>query len=488
MVTKFIQEGANRAARQGKPGYDSMGDPLPSAMPAQSEAQRNAALSAAGLSEPQKKSVISGEGYYSRLTPTSDEGEDTPKYGSLYESSRADEIARQEGNLKSIEDIYRNKLESETQREREIGARDVARSNTISAMTGMTGAPEATTREGMAERRTEDRIKSVEARVAAEKASAVNAIYGRIDQNAARAAEIELKTKREEQDALRKETAVSATNNILSFASKQGIDWNTFSKAAQDDKDLQAEIKRTGKSLPELYELYTSNQPAPPKKTYTWKGNNLVVVQEDAKGTISTQTFDATELGIPKGTDFQTVTLGESVYWIDKDDRFNADGTPKLIRLGAKPATGKPPAQTPEGIPTFDEFVDEFMQTPQGQQMATGIQGERGQSLTPEALRSAIAEKTRGLYDNAKAETLAKGGGTEYDKGRQIIESADSKDWGTLRSKILEETKMNATEVDALLVAQGLKKPKASDTSSTTSSTSTFSMTDEEFMDFLKGK
>lgn len=275
---------------------------------------------------------------YPRLTQTTDTSKNVnTDYDSIYDSSRQTEIKRQQSQLSGLEQIFNTKLDHELTKEREVSARDMARANTISAMTGNMGGVEATSRAGASDRRGQENEKIIRDRIASEKAAAISALYGQIDQNAGRAAEAKLQTNRLKQTELAKETAKNATNNILAFASHG--DWDTFKKSYQDDTELQAEVQRTGKTLPELYELYTANQPAAPKKDYTWKGDNLVVVQTDADGKISTQTFPGAELGIPKGTDFQTMTLGDSVYWVDKNDPFNADGSPKLTRMGAKEST-----------------------------------------------------------------------------------------------------------------------------------------------------
>lgn len=309
-------------------------------IPQQTEAQRKAAFEAAGLTPEQQAGVTEGTGYTPRYSRVTEDEPEAPSYDSLYENKRQAELNRQQDLIQSTEKIYNEKRDRELKVEEELGARDVARENTISAITGMMGAPDATTRQGRAETRTAERKRGVEERIAAEKSAALSAIFGRIDDNAARAAEIELSTKREDQQRLREETSRNALNNILSFAQQDGVGWDKFSRVFKEDKDLQAEVSRTGKTLPELYELYTSTQKAPPKKEYSWRGDNLVVLQEDADGNITTQTFDAKDLGIPKGTDFQTLTLGESVYWIDKSDPFNADGSPKLTRLGAAAKSG----------------------------------------------------------------------------------------------------------------------------------------------------
>lgn len=309
-------------------------------------------MDAAGLNATQQSNVIAGvqtPTRYSRL-PDEQDKEATDDidtdYSSLYDSARQDEIKRQQDQISSIEKMYDTQLAQEVDQETKAGERDMARSNTISALTGMMGAPEATTRAGNSDRQTKKNIQDVTDKVNAQKSAAISAIYGRIDSNAAQAAQIQLQTSRERQKELQGTTAANALNNVLAFAQQQGVTWDTFSRAYREDADLQAEVERTGKSLPELYELYTNAQPAAPKKQYMWQGNNLVVLQENADGSLSTQTFTADDLGIPKGTDFQTMTLGDSVYWLDKNDPYNADGTPKLTKLGTDPDAALKKAQT----------------------------------------------------------------------------------------------------------------------------------------------
>lgn len=441
-------------------------------IPQQSDTQRKAAYDAAGLTPTEQSNVDAGvqsAPRYSRLTPTADAAA-APTYDSELNTSRAAEIARQQGQFDAIEKTFNNELTTSLAREEEIGQRDVARSNTISAMAGMGGSPDATTREGNADRRTTDRKNAVTADVSARKSAALSSLYARIDQNASDSAKINLQTKRDEQAKLQETTAKNALNNILSFAGDHGVNWSTFSQAYNNDKTLQDEVGRSGKTMPELYELYTSTLPTPPKKEYAWRGDNLVSIETDPlTGKTSTQTFDATSLGIPKGTDFQAVTLGKSVYWIDKKDPFNADGSPKMTRMGASAVTGKEKA-TPVAIPSYDDFYKEFLQTPQGQQLAKEHGGDN----------IALSKALKTLYETAKTQTLESGGGSDHDKGRQVIETSSSKDWNTLRSALMEKTKLNAGEIDALLLAQGIKKPK-------TAAADSSNMTDEEFMAFISG-
>ena len=388
-----------------------------------------------------------------------------PTFDSLYGNARQAEIERQAGQIANVEKVFGERLQRETRREEEFGKRNEARASTIAAMTGNAGGVNATTRLGREEKRTKENVSLVEQQVAADKAAALSAIYGRIDQNASRAAEIQLSANREDQERLRQETATNALNNILSFAQEEGVTYDDFAAAYKSDPDLQGEVERTGRTLAEIYELYTSAQPAPPKKTYTWKGNNLVVVQENADGSVSTQTFDSSDLGIPKGSDIGTVTVGDSVYWYDKDEPLSADGTPSLIRLGARPGAKGGDDETGADIPDFDTFVDEFITTPEGQAIIGQYEKSRQQTLTPDARRDIVSKEIRGIYDEATSAAI-EAGGTDYQKARKIVsDSAEGeRDWFKLKSRISEATKLPEKEIEDLLKANGLAEPKEEET------------------------
>ncbi len=134
-------------------------------------------------------------------------------------------------------------------------------------------------------------------------------------------------------------------------------------------------------------------------------------------------------------------------------------------------------------IPSFDEFVDEFMATPEGKALITELEGERRMTLRPEARREAVAESVRDIYDEAVG-AMVDQSGNDFQKARLIIDRAETKDWDALRADLLEQTDLSATEIDSLLRAGGVEKKKA--TSSSTGSSE--EMTDEEFKAFLEGK
>lgn len=268
-------------------------------------------------------------------------------YSQTFESEREAEIKRQEAGIKEIESRYANILDTELRTAGEINARDEKRSGVISSITGMAGGPDASTRLGNAEKRSTERNKQVSDRVAAQKAQEIGAIFGRIDENARKAAEIEYATSEADRERLRKDTATNALSNILSFTQQKKSDgspvtWQDFSGAYNSDDTVRKEVERSGKNLFEVYELYTNAQPAPPKKEYAWRGDNLVVVQQDADGRVTTETFSTKDLGLPeeaKKMDLGTVTLGDGVFWFDKANPFKDDGTPNLTRLGVDPVT-----------------------------------------------------------------------------------------------------------------------------------------------------
>lgn len=59
-------------------------------------------------------------------------------------------------------------------------------------------------------------------------------------------------------------------------------------------------------------------------------------------------------------------------------------------------------------IPNFDDFVDEFMQTEQGQESIRLIEEQRRQTLTPEARKRALEEELRDLYNQTVSELTPK--------------------------------------------------------------------------------
>jgi len=263
--------------------------------------------------------------------------------------ARKDAIKRAGSSINAIEDIYEN----EKQDALKAGQRDMARTNTISAMTGMMGGPNATTEMGKSDRRTTENVNRVNDR----KALALTSIYDKIDQNIAREKEIAMSTQRDNAKRVLDEVAIEATNALNGFAA-QGLSWDDI--AASDPDTLNALVRQTGKDAFSLRKIYEEALP-PDKKPRTifegWKGDNFITIRQNADGTTMTETLDAKELGIPEEfKDPSSITLGGNVYWYDAAKPLGEDGRPNLILVGAKDV----PESTPQDVPTFDEYVEQL--------------------------------------------------------------------------------------------------------------------------------
>lgn len=76
---------------------------------------------------------------------------------------------------------------------------------------------------------------------------------------------------------------------------------------------------------------------------------------------------------------------------------FELDPQGKVI--GQETITSKGGGQV--DIPEFDQFVDDFIQTPEGQQLISQVEQERGQSLLPEERKSSVKDMLKDIYSEA---------------------------------------------------------------------------------------
>lgn len=256
----------------------------------------------------------------------------------LYDVSDFDEagarsaaIQGASAQLEGINSTYDAKVADE----RKLGQTDLARSNTISALTGFTGSPEGATRAGEADRRTQDRVDTVNS----ERQTAIASIYSAIDANVMQEKEAHLATQHENASNLLAEVATNAKSILNKFAA-QGVSWDKL--AASDPDTLDKLVQQTGEDAFSLRQLYNSELGTPPKELYSgWKGDNYVQVEQDpTTGAVTSHTYTSDELGIPKGTNLGTVTVGGKVYWYDQDAPLDSNGQPKLILVGSSGAGG----------------------------------------------------------------------------------------------------------------------------------------------------
>ena len=241
-------------------------------------------------------------------------------------------ISAQEARFGAINKLYDTRVSEATKIEQDLGNKDLARANAISAMTGMSGGVDASSSGASVEKQTSDIIKQKQDSINSERAMAISGIYDKIDANVQKEKDLALATAKEDRARGLTEIANAAQSNIMSFAT-QGVSW----EKAYKDPEFQAEVKRSGKSPFELQTAYEKSLPQnmQPKEIFSgWKGDNFVTISQNSDGTTSTKTITASQLGLPKGTDVSLQTIDGAVYMIDKANPYNKDGTPKLMKLG----------------------------------------------------------------------------------------------------------------------------------------------------------
>lgn len=314
--------------------------------------------------------------YYSRLpatttatpaptpaatTPTIKPTADVPQLPAFNETdARNSAIAQAESQFSAITGLYDKRVADMTATEQKLGDKDLARANTISAMTGAMGGVDATSRAGGVERKTKEIIQQKTDAINAEKFAAISGVYSKIDANVQREKEIALNNSRADRAKLVDEMNRSASTNVMQFAA-HGVDWNTAIK----DPEFQAEVNRTGKSAFEVQTLYNNSLPKnlQPKELFSgFKGDNYVQIMQNADGTVTNHVSKASDLGIPKDAEVATITANDKVYWYDKNNPTDENGNLKITPIGSKntaaagksAAATKPPIGAPTGVTADD--------------------------------------------------------------------------------------------------------------------------------------
>lgn len=184
------------------------------------------------------------------ITPTKDVGTETPVDETTI---RNNELAKRENQFNAIDALYSRRIADVTKAETEAGARDMARANTIAAMTGMSGSVNAASNQSEIDKKTKDTIQAKTDALNNEKLMAISGIYDKIDQNVLREKEIQANKSAVDRKALIDKMNTDANNNIMSFAT-HGITWDK----AMSDPTFASEVKRTGKdpfTLQKEYEV-----------------------------------------------------------------------------------------------------------------------------------------------------------------------------------------------------------------------------------------
>lgn len=396
------------------------------------------------------------------------------------EKTRRSEMLKQaEGQISAVDAIYDRRVDSE----RKLGERDMNRSNTISAMTGMMGGPEATTRAGRSDARTEDRVAAVEEMRALE----LSRIYGKIDENVLREREAALSTQRENAKAILDEVATNAMASLNSFAS-QGLTWDQLEQS--DPETLNNLVRQSGKDPFELRVLYESSVPGTETVFEGFKGDNFVRITQNADGTLSYNTTTAAELGIPKNIDVGTVTFDDGVYWYDKNNPVDESGSPALVRLGTRPGAK---TTSDSDSPVVDESgsllsYEEWRTSDEAKQILNAEMARQKAEKGSSAMTTASADALlKPLYDDAvrqyKKETV--------DPSKNYTATNIP---NTIKADIVSDITQNAATLEQLYRAypdvsssylsslyNSLKKKSTSSSSST-------EMSDAAIDDFIAGE
>lgn len=220
-----------------------------------------------------------------------DAANNTQKVTPFDEASRRQALMdAQKDNLDYINKIY----DAKVQDERTLGDKYAGRYNSISAMSGMAGTPDATSTQAKNDRATQDRANLVNE----ERGLKLQAVYDKVDQNLIDEKTAALATNKANAAALLKKVADNADAAIAAFASTSGVtfdDWKSL-----HGQELQDIMRQTGKSEQTINAEYNASLDAQSKVDYkdgaTTKlaNGNAGIFQygQNVKGKSSTRTID----------------------------------------------------------------------------------------------------------------------------------------------------------------------------------------------------
>ena len=269
------------------------------------------------------------------------------------ETIRSDIRSRMQNQIDAIEQAYGRLIG----RAEEAGTEAEARQRAISSRAGLLGSLRGEAQKEKVKEITKGQVEAYED----ERTIKVNVVLGNIEQAAID--KIEAETAKAEGNMekylLYQEKAQTDARTNMAGLAESGISLDRLKLAAKEDGetgDFYAQLlEDTGWSDLQFDAMYNLAMPEDEqiKYDYTWKGDNLIAIGIDpATGKLTKQSYTAEELGIPSGTDIDFITnenTGE-MFWYDKNDPTNDDGTLKTTSMGKMKevkATG------------FDEATDE---------------------------------------------------------------------------------------------------------------------------------
>ena len=237
-----------------------------------------------------------------------------------------------------------------------------------------------------------------------------------------------------------KQNAISTIDRVA-----KTLGWDGVYQAAQGNPQVIAQIERTY-GLPAGSLAIAAQRDADIRATQQ---------QQQALDT-EYQQAQIDKLKQPDETSLGTITDASGNKIATLYD--NKTGKTRQVNLGKEPIKKTTDTTDIEIIP-FDQFVDEYMASPKGQELIKKIERERQQSLTITAQRKAVADTIRGLYD-------------------QVVSEYGQEEFTSTEKKKLEQAGLkDADRQKQLDYLYGKKDTGGGETGG---------MTDEEFLNFLR--
>lgn len=167
-----------------------------------------------------------------------------------YNDYRTNAIQQMQARITGINQEYGKKLESELAAQAPVNKNAEGRVDALSSLMGLAGSSSAITRTNRAKQDSENINSGIRSRVNAEKMSALNAIYDRIDDGAAKAAEAALETNKANRKALLEAVAANANSQVQALASTLADTGRTFEdwKKSDGGAALRKIMEQTGQS------------------------------------------------------------------------------------------------------------------------------------------------------------------------------------------------------------------------------------------------
>ena len=167
---------------------------------------------------------------------------------------RAEKIAAAQESIKRVNAQY----DIERAQQKELNVGNLARTNALSALMGFTGSTPAESRAGRTEQIGKEALDLIEAR----RATALSAIYGKIDENVQKMQEAALESNRENAKSLLNQVSQNALNTVQSLAATVANNvatWDDFKKA--DPEAAKKLVEQSGQSEYYIRELWKSKIP-----------------------------------------------------------------------------------------------------------------------------------------------------------------------------------------------------------------------------------